>query len=130
MKLICISHLHLFRFLPSTNTTIPVAGIIGAGGASGAVVFGFGFLFLANTQSAYSLMGSIVILASIATLGLNIRGHGGIFLKLSNKDQWRQSVLSTPFPSQAVLNALDSDEQDNVSIDHVELVSPGPSTQA
>lgn len=105
--------------------TLPVAGIVGAGGASGAVVFGFGFLFMAKSRHAYFLMGSMVVLASILTLCVNIRGHGGILLKITVKDQLRRSVLSTPYPSQVGLNAADSDEkdQDTTSIDPVEHVS-------
>mmetsp|Transcript_12350 Transcript_12350/g.18979 ORF Transcript_12350/g.18979 Transcript_12350/m.18979 type:complete len:652 (+) Transcript_12350:218-2173(+) len=58
-----------------------VSGIVGAGGPAGAIVFGFGFLYIAKIQHAYYLMGSFVVLSSCLCLLLNIRGHGGLFSK-------------------------------------------------
>lgn len=71
-----------------------VAGIVGAGGPLGAVVFGLGFLLLDNTTHVHNFMGVFVMVAGVATLGMNIRGEGGILMHLSAKDQWRQSVLT------------------------------------
>jgi NNP family nitrate/nitrite transporter-like MFS transporter len=58
-----------------------ISGIVGAGGPSGAVIFGLGFLFLSDIQHAYILMGSVVILAGFLSLFINIKGHGGLFFK-------------------------------------------------
>jgi len=58
-----------------------VAGIVGAGGPAGAVVFGFGFLFISNTQHAYFLMGGFVIVAAMLSFFLNIRRHGGLLIR-------------------------------------------------
>ena len=51
-----------------------VAGMVGAGGPSAAVVFGFGFMFLNKTEHAYFLMGGLVILGAMSCLLLNIKG--------------------------------------------------------
>mmetsp|Transcript_31565 Transcript_31565/g.48070 ORF Transcript_31565/g.48070 Transcript_31565/m.48070 type:complete len:628 (+) Transcript_31565:133-2016(+) len=58
-----------------------VSGIVGAGGPAGAIVFGFGFLYIENIQHAYFMMASIVILSSCLCFLINIRGYGGLFVK-------------------------------------------------
>ena len=72
-----------YGIVPYVNPVAPgaVAGIVGAGGPSGAIAFGMGFLFLSKTQHAYFLMGGLVILSAISCLLLNIKGHGGILFK-------------------------------------------------
>jgi NNP family nitrate/nitrite transporter-like MFS transporter len=57
-----------------------VSGIVGAGGPSGAVAFGFGFLFLSNIQHAYFLMASGVTFSALLSLFINIKGHEGILV--------------------------------------------------
>ena len=68
-----------YGIVPYVNTQAPgaVSGIVGAGGPSGAVAFGMGFLFLERTH-AYFLMGGLVILSSLSCLLINIKNHGGI----------------------------------------------------
>lgn len=75
-----------YGIVPYVNPVAPgaVAGIVGAGGPSGAIAFGMGFLFLSKTQHAYFLMGGLVILSAISCLFFNIKGHGGILFKPEN----------------------------------------------
>lgn len=73
-----------------------VSGIVGAGGPAGAIVFGLGFLYIQNLQHAYFLMASIVILSSCLCLLLNIRGHGGLFMKSKVTQQGTLLVVPEP----------------------------------
>ena len=88
-----------YGIVPYVNPVAPgaVSGIVGAGGPSGAIAFGMGFLFLANTQHAYFLMGGLVILSSISCLLINIKGHGGILMK--SKNALPSQPLSVPKPT-------------------------------
>jgi NNP family nitrate/nitrite transporter-like MFS transporter len=72
-----------YGIVPYVDPAAPgaVSGIVGAGGPSGAVAFGFGFLFLKNIQHAYFLMASGVIVAGLLSLFINIKGHGGLLFK-------------------------------------------------
>jgi len=88
-----------YGIVPYVNPVAPgaVSGIVGAGGPSGAIAFGMGFLFLANTQHAYFLMGGLVILSAISCLLINIKGHGGILTK--SKNALPSQPLSVPKPT-------------------------------
>jgi len=72
-----------YGIVPYVNPLAPgaVAGIVGAGGPSGAVAFGMGFLFLERIVDAYYLMGSLVILSAFSCFLFNIKGHGGLLFK-------------------------------------------------
>jgi hypothetical protein len=86
-----------------------VSGIVGAGGPSGAVAFGMGFLFLAKTTHAYFLMGGLVILSSFSCLLINIKGHGGLLLK--SNDALPMTTLNVPVPDEEDAKQL-GDEDD------------------
>jgi NNP family nitrate/nitrite transporter-like MFS transporter len=72
-----------YGIVPYVDPAAPgaVSGIVGAGGPSGAVAFGFGFLFLKNIQHAYVLMASLVLVAGLLSFFINIKGHGGLLYK-------------------------------------------------
>lgn len=98
-----------YGIVPYVNPAAPgaVAGIVGAGGPSGAVAFGMGFLFLAKTEHAYFLMGGLVLLSALSCLLINIKGHGGIFL--TSKDTLPQQVLEVPTKANQDAKSGDSD---------------------
>jgi len=54
-----------------------IAGIIGAGGNTGAVCFGLGFRQL-SYQKAFWIMGCTIIGSSVLSLGIFIKGHAGL----------------------------------------------------
>jgi len=98
-----------YGIVPYVNPVAPgaVAGIVGAGGPSGAIAFGMGFLFLPKTQHAYFLMGSLVILSAISCLLLNIKGHGGILMKPN--DALPTVALNIPNAGNGAEKKLDDD---------------------
>ena len=66
---------------------------MGAGGPTGAIMFGLGFVFLERVEHAYFLMGGCVLVSGLLTLVINIKGLGGILAGLSEQEKWRQNVL-------------------------------------
>ena len=56
-----------------------VAGVVGAGGNVGAVVWGLMFMFGSSGPAGYRHLGGIIILSAFLTLGINIRGAGSLF---------------------------------------------------
>mmetsp|Transcript_23692 Transcript_23692/g.23892 ORF Transcript_23692/g.23892 Transcript_23692/m.23892 type:complete len:509 (+) Transcript_23692:59-1585(+) len=52
-----------------------VAGIVGAGGNTGALYFGFAFLYGKNFLESLNMMGYIVIASSVLTFFIRIPGH-------------------------------------------------------
>jgi hypothetical protein len=54
-----------------------VAGIVGAGGNMGSIVYGLGFRSL-SYQSAFVMMGSIVMASSFLSVFINIPCHAGL----------------------------------------------------
>ena len=100
-----------YGIVPYVNPVAPgaVSGIVGAGGPSGAVAFGMGFLFLAKTQHAYFLMGGLVILSSFSCLLINIKGHGGILL--TSDEALPQQALTVPKADEDDAKKLDEDDE-------------------
>ncbi|CAB9523857.1 affinity nitrate transporter 2 [Seminavis robusta] len=60
---------------PSTGS---IAGIVGAGGNTGAVCFGLGFRNL-EYFDAFILMGSVIIISSVLSGAIYIKGHSALF---------------------------------------------------
>mmetsp|Transcript_16086 Transcript_16086/g.32574 ORF Transcript_16086/g.32574 Transcript_16086/m.32574 type:complete len:520 (-) Transcript_16086:75-1634(-) len=59
---------------PATGS---IAGIVGAGGNTGAVAFGFGFLSM-SYKDAFILMGSIILGTSLLSVFILIKGQSGL----------------------------------------------------
>merc|ERR1712176_1527916 len=60
---------------PATGS---IAGIVGAGGNTGAVCFGLGFRNL-EYKDAFILMGSTIIVSSVLSAFLYTKGHSALF---------------------------------------------------
>lgn len=75
-----------------------IAGIVGAGGNTGAVCFGLCFRNL-STEKAFDIMGAIVIVSAFLCVFLVIDGHAGIiFGKDDDTKQGKGTTLSVPAP--------------------------------
>jgi NNP family nitrate/nitrite transporter-like MFS transporter len=68
-----------YGIVPYVNRSAPgaVAGIVGAGGPTGGVLFGLGFRQLPDTRDAYFLMASVVLFSGLLSVFINIKGHRG-----------------------------------------------------
>ncbi|KAL7532234.1 hypothetical protein ACHAXR_004506 [Thalassiosira sp. AJA248-18] len=68
-----------YGIVPYVNPPVTgsIAGIVGAGGNTGAVCFGLGFRQL-ETKPAFVLMGSCIIASGILSLFVSIKGHAGL----------------------------------------------------
>jgi NNP family nitrate/nitrite transporter-like MFS transporter len=56
-----------------------VAGIVGAGGNVGAVLFGLVFRWELDYENAFTIMGSTIIASAFLTAFISIEGHRGLF---------------------------------------------------
>jgi NNP family nitrate/nitrite transporter-like MFS transporter len=94
-----------YGIVPYINPSAPgaVAGIVGAGGPSGAVLFGLGFRQLTSVKDAYFLMASVVIFSGFISVFFNIKGHRCV---LFGQDTAPVSRLVIP-------DAADSDMEDD-----------------
>jgi NNP family nitrate/nitrite transporter-like MFS transporter len=69
-----------YGIVPYVNPAAPgaVAGIVGAGGPTGAVCFGLGFRQLANPKDAFYFMAGAVVVSGFLSIFITIKGHRGI----------------------------------------------------
>mmetsp|Transcript_30890 Transcript_30890/g.55997 ORF Transcript_30890/g.55997 Transcript_30890/m.55997 type:complete len:514 (-) Transcript_30890:311-1852(-) len=78
---------------PSTGS---ISGIVGAGGNTGAVLFGLGFRQL-SYKNAFLLMGFVILGSSLSSIFLIIKGHRGLFFGTDSPENKAQS-LAVPEP--------------------------------
>jgi len=100
-----------YGIVPYVNKAAPgaVSGIVGAGGPTGAVLFGLGFRQIENVKHAYYFMASVVILSGVSCLLLNLKGHRGL---LFGKDV-QALTLNVPVPVAKDVEA-DGDVEDEI----------------
>merc|ERR1712084_16051 len=79
---------------PSTGS---IAGIVGAGGNTGAVGFGHGFRQLPKYKSAFLLMGFTILGSSALSILINIKGYSGL-LWGEDEIQAKDQALAVPQP--------------------------------
>jgi len=80
---------------PSTGS---IAGIVGAGGNTGAVCFGLGFRQLGYVK-AFNIMGYSILGSSLLSAFVIIKGHRGMFFGEDSdeiKKAWQGGVLAVP----------------------------------
>lgn len=82
-----------YGIVPYVNPpcTGSIAGIVGAGGNTGAVCFGLGFRNLPYT-TAFDIMGGTIIASSVLSLFIFIKGHAGL---ICGKDEEIKEVEGT-----------------------------------
>jgi NNP family nitrate/nitrite transporter-like MFS transporter len=81
---------------PSTGS---IAGIVGAGGNTGAVCFGLGFRQL-EYYDAFILMGSSIIVSSVLSVFIFIKGHSGLLCGKEDPIATKAAVLAVPQPDE------------------------------
>lgn len=92
---------------PATGS---IAGIVGAGGNTGAVAFGFGFRQL-NYYQAFILMGGCIIASGILSLFICIKGHAGLVTGQDSEEAiaaWKK-LGSAPAPTTLQVPEPDAD---------------------
>lgn len=85
-----------YGIVPYVNKVSPgaVAGIVGAGGPTGAVCFGLIFRQLPNDpEMAFRIMAGVVVASGVMSVFLNIKGHRGI---LFGKDTAEATKIQVP----------------------------------
>jgi NNP family nitrate/nitrite transporter-like MFS transporter len=80
---------------PSTGS---IAGIVGAGGNTGAVGFGLGFRQL-SYKSAFNLMGIVILASGILSIFIVIKGHRGLIFGTDAPENKAQA-LAVPEPDE------------------------------
>ena len=81
---------------PSTGS---IAGIVGAGGNTGAVCFGLGFRQMAKTKDAFYLMGFSILVSAFLTFLVMIKGHRNIIGGEDSeaiKAAWQKKTVTSP----------------------------------
>ena len=90
-----------YGIVPYVNRVSPgaVAGIVGAGGPTGAVLFGLIFRSLPeNPELGFRIMAGVVVASGVICLLFNLKGHKGLIF---GKDSDLQSKLQVPAPDEA-----------------------------
>jgi NNP family nitrate/nitrite transporter-like MFS transporter len=77
---------------PATGS---IAGIVGAGGNSGAVGFGFGFRQL-DYEQAFIIMGATIMGSAALSVFINIKGHRGLLWGTDDVVQKGKATLVVP----------------------------------
>jgi NNP family nitrate/nitrite transporter-like MFS transporter len=76
-------------------STGSISGIVGAGGNSGAVGFGFGFRQL-SYESAFVIMGATIMGSAALSIFINIKGHRGLFWGEDTLIEKEKAILVVP----------------------------------
>lgn len=111
-----------YGIVPYVNPPVTgsIAGIVGAGGNTGAVCFGLGFRQL-ETKPAFYLMAAGIITSGVLSLFINIKGHAGLisgqdsedviaaWKKMGSGDTPANSTLKVPLPANDIARGIDEE---------------------
>ncbi|MGK3741161.1 MAG: NNP family nitrate/nitrite transporter-like MFS transporter [Bacillariaceae sp.] len=100
---------------PSTGA---IAGIIGAGGNTGAVCFGLGFRNL-EYKTAFVLMGSVIMVSSVLSLLIFIKGHAGLICGQDEIKEESGVVLAVPVKDIEDAEEVNNDDEKRASLQSV-----------
>lgn len=92
---------------PSTGS---IAGIVGAGGNTGAVCFGLGFRNL-DYKDAFILMGCVILGSVVPTAFIYIKGHSAMFCGQEDviEETADKGVLAVPVQNEKALAEIDDE---------------------
>eukprot|EP00571_Detonula_confervacea_P016207 CAMPEP_0172296820 /NCGR_PEP_ID=MMETSP1058-20130122/12_1 /TAXON_ID=83371 /ORGANISM="Detonula confervacea, Strain CCMP 353" /LENGTH=514 /DNA_ID=CAMNT_0013005879 /DNA_START=68 /DNA_END=1612 /DNA_ORIENTATION=- len=110
-----------YGVVPYVNPPVTgsIAGIVGAGGNTGAVCFGLGFRQL-DTKPAFYLMAGCIIGSGILSLFINIKGHAGIMSGQDSEEAlaaWKNMGAGAPANSTLKVPEPDADATKDVATD-------------
>jgi NNP family nitrate/nitrite transporter-like MFS transporter len=91
------------------SSTGSIAGIVGAGGNTGAVGFGLAFRQLADDKDAFIVMGATILASSFLTLFIVLKGHAGILFG-EDGPQAQKAAQTLVVPEPDAGGADDADE--------------------
>ena len=112
-----------YGIVPYVNPPVTgsIAGIVGAGGNTGAVCFGLGFRQLESKQ-AFIVMGSCIIASGALSLLIFIKGHAGLVMGQDSEEAiaaWKKlgasapaSTLMVPEPDAEAAEEVEKEEAD------------------
>ena len=90
-----------YGIVPYVNPpcTGSIAGIVGAGGNTGAVCFGLCFRNLPDYRTAFDIMGGSIVASAVLSLFLVIDGHKGLIFGKDSETKNAQT-LTVPAPAE------------------------------
>jgi NNP family nitrate/nitrite transporter-like MFS transporter len=107
-----------YGIVPYVNppATGSIAGIVGAGGNTGAVCFGMGFRQM-DYKSAFNLMGGCILASGLLSFTIFIKGHAGMVCgqddPVVTKSAADAGVLAVPEPDAEVAEDINAEDDKN-----------------
>jgi NNP family nitrate/nitrite transporter-like MFS transporter len=89
-------------------STGSIAGIVGAGGNTGAVGFGLGFRQL-DYEEAFMIMGFTILASGILSVFINIKGHAGLICGKDTATEINKGVLVVPEQEESAEDVEDNE---------------------
>lgn len=110
-----------YGIVPYVNPPVTgsIAGIVGAGGNTGAVGFGLGFRQL-ETKQAFVLMGSCIIASGFLSLFVCIKGHAGLVTGQDSEEAiaaWKKMGGAAPAAATLTVPEPDAEAAKDVDVE-------------
>jgi len=90
-----------YGIVPYVNPPVTgsIAGIVGAGGNTGAVCFGLAFRNLPDYRTAFDIMGGVIIASSVLSVLIFIPGHAGMVCGKDAPEQEKKNAATLAVPA-------------------------------